>query len=225
VHPLLRWVKRLLVGAAKPPVLEEARFPRDASGRPDLTRFTRPVSHYVGYVDAYLASLGDTPLTDSDGLTPARDYSAWQAHAYTKGVFGQWGLIARGPAEALPYVLTLLTQALPEARQTAAGVLGAWMTPESRDILADHALRAAEREAAMPAPDAETLSTLLGLLGRVRALTALPLIAQVLRAPSSRDGDVDYAAAEAVEAISGARFDQSVDPRQAAERWLRDRGH
>lgn len=214
---MLRWLRLALLGAPEPPVLDEERFPKDAKGRPDLTRFTQPVSHYIAYIEAYHASLrGD--------LTPEQSEAKWQAHAYRKGVLGQWGLIARGPGEALPYVLQLISEPLAEARQAGAGVLNAWAAEGTREALATHSLTAAEREAALPHPDAETLATLLDLLGRLGSRDGLPLIARVLRAPASRAGDVDYAAAEAVESIAGANFDRSADPRQAAERWLREQG-
>jgi hypothetical protein len=212
---VLRWVLGLF-GPPKPPTLEEERFPSDRNGRPDLSRFTKPLSHYIAYLDAYHASLrGD--------LTPEQSSFAWQTHAYRKGVLGQWGIIARGPAEALAYVLDLLSHPLAEGRQAGAGVLDAWADTTS-SALAVHALAAAEREAAMPSPDGETLSTLLNLLGRLGARDALPLIARVLRAPGSRSGDVDYAAAETIALFAGDAFDQSVDSRQAAERWLREQG-
>jgi hypothetical protein len=216
---VLRWLRLIFIGAERPPRLEEDRFPRDAAGRLDLTRFRRSVEHYAGYIEDYLASLESRPDTRGR-VNPST--SEWQAYAYRKGVFGQWGLIARGPAEALPTVLRLLQHPVAEARQAGAGVLEAW-TGESDDLEAP-ALAALERELGNPETDIETLSTLLGVLGRVRSEAALPLLARVLRAPESSTGDLDWSAIEALGAIAGQRFVKESDPNQAAERWLRERG-
>jgi hypothetical protein len=224
VNALLRWLRIVFLGPVRPPLLEEERFPRDASGRPDLTRFVRPLDHYIGYLDAYLESLRtDARPTGGAAQRPHTD-SAWQAYAYRKGVLGQWGLIARGPGEALPYVITLLGHPLPEARQAGAGVLDAWVGAQPHPNLAAYALTAAEREASAPERDAETLSVLVELLGRIKSVESLPLLARVLRAPESRAGDVDVAAAQAVGAIAGESFEPANDPRAAADRWLRARG-
>ncbi|MGH7555515.1 MAG: hypothetical protein ACREMQ_21150, partial [Longimicrobiales bacterium] len=171
--------------------------------------------HYAGYIEDYLKSLEARP-----GVNPPT--AEWQAYAYRKGVFGQWGLIARGPAEALPAVLRLLQHPVAEARQAGAGVLEAW-TGESGDLEAP-ALAAAERELSGPDTDIETLSTLLGILGRARSEAALPLLAGVLRAPESSVGDLDWSAVEALQAIAGQRFVHESDPKQAADQWLRERG-
>jgi hypothetical protein len=212
---VLRRLRDILVGAANPPDLEEAHYPRDARGAPDLTRFTRSVEHYAGYIGDYLASL-ESPR----GAPPSG--RAWQIHAYQKYVLGQWGLIARGPAEALPTVLRLLRHRIPEGRQAASGVLGAWA--QRGAALEEPVLAAAERELAGPDTDIETLSTLIGILGRERSEVSLPLLARVLRDPGSRNGDVDWCCIEAIGDIAGQRFVKAAEPRQAAERWLQQRG-
>jgi hypothetical protein len=219
MHVVLRWLKRIFLGADRPPRLEEERFPRDAAGRPDLTRFTRSVAHYTGYIEDYLVSL-ESPTDSRSGGRPRT--SEWQAYAYRKGVLGQWGLIARGPAEALPTVLRLLQHPVAEARQAGAGVLDGWIG-ESGELEAP-ALAAAERELRGPDTDIETLAVLLGVLARARSEAALPLLARVLRAPESSAGDLDWSAVEALGAIAGQRFVRESDPRHAAERWLRERG-
>lgn len=38
--------------------LEEDAYPRDAKGRLDRSRFTKPLAHYVASFDEYLVSLG-----------------------------------------------------------------------------------------------------------------------------------------------------------------------
>ncbi len=215
----LRWLRRILFGDPSPQPLEEERYPRDAKGRPDLTRFTRSAAHYAGYIDDYLTSL-DSRAASQSRAQPATP--EWQAYAYRKGVLGQWGLIARGPVDALPVVLQLLRDPLPEGRQAGAGVLDAW-SRESRDF-ATPALTAAERELEGPDTDIETLGILLGLLGRARSEAALPLLARVLRAPESSTGDLDWSAVEALEDFAGQPFTRDPDPKQAAERWLRERG-
>src|SRR5688572_23926955 len=221
LNGLFGWLKLIFFGRPKPPVLEEARFPTDKMGRPDLTRFTRPVDHYIGYVDAYLTSL--TPPPPGHPVPRESRDPPWQVYAYRKGVLGQWGLIARGPGEALTHVLTLLKHPLPEGRQAAAGVLEAWTQRGGNPDLGTHALAAAEREAADAEPDPEVLSVLLGILGQLRMRDALPLIARVLRADWAKTGDVDYSAAEAVAEFARESFGRD-DPRGGAERWLLEQG-
>ena len=211
---VLRRLRSVLIGADQPPELEESRYPRNASGAPDLACFTRPVEHYERYITDYLESL-ESPK----GTLANRE---WQTYAYQKYVFGQWGLIARGPAEALPTVLRLLRHRIPEGRQAASGVLDAWSdarTPVEAPLLA-----AAERELAGPETDIETLSTLIGILGRERSEAALPLLARVLRDPGSSNGDVDWCAIEAIGDIARRKFVKEPEPKQAAERWLQQRG-
>lgn len=218
VSTVLLWLRELLVGSPEPPVLEEERFPRDSMGRPDTSRFVHPASHYASYIEAYLATL--RPATGRQ----ERRGSVWQSYAYRKGVIGEWGLIAHGPSEALPFVVRLLTDPLPEARQKATGVLEAWMGAGRDAEIEAHALAAAEREAGKEEPDIETLGGLLGILGRLRSQQALPLMARVLRMPGASTGDLDWATADAVAAVGGESFDHAGDRRAAAERWLRKRG-
>jgi hypothetical protein len=206
VRGLFRFLELIFVDPEKPPVLEEEHYPRDKQGRPDLGRFTRPLDHYLRYLEEYFTSLGP------DGP----DQAAWQSHAYLKGVFGQWGLIAKGPGEALPYVLQLLDNPLTEARSAAAAVLDAWA--DDGDF-GPHLVDAATKE-----KDPETLSTLLGTIGRLRIISALPLLARVLRSPASKAGDVDWSAVEALSAIARERFDRASNPKAAADEWLQLQG-
>ena len=215
---MFRRLRELLLGPPGPPSLEEERYPRDSMGRPDLTRFVRSAEHYAGYIDEYLTTLRPSQPR-ADQLS-----TAWLSYAYRKGVLGQWGLIARGPSESLPFVVRLLNDALPEGRQKAAGILDAWVSADGNSEIQDHALGAAEREAARDEPDIEALSGFIGILGRTRAEQALPLLARVLRMPSASNGDLDWATADAVAEIAGKSFDRSGDRREAAERWLRARG-
>src|SRR5262245_4052692 len=133
---ILRWLRSILIGAEQPPDLEEAHYPRDASGAPDLTCFTRSVEHYARYIGDYLESLESA----RDEPPRARE---WQVYEYQKYVLGQWGLIARGPSEALATVLRLLRHRIPEGRQAASGVLGAWADRET--ALEETVLAAAEK--------------------------------------------------------------------------------
>jgi hypothetical protein len=215
VGNVLRWLRSILIGAPKPPRLEEARYARSANGTPDLTCFTRSVEHYAGYIADYIESL------ESPRGTLATDRE-WQSYEYQKFVFGQWGLIARGPSEALPTVLRLLQHRIPEGRQAASGVLEAWSNAGT--ALEMPLLAAAEKELAGPDMDIETLSMLIAALGRERSETALPLLARVLRDPASRNGDLDWNAIEALGDIAGRTFVKEPEPKQAAERWLQARG-
>lgn len=218
MRDVLSWLRHIVLGAEKPPPLEEESFPRDTAGQPDLTPFARPVAHYAGYIEDYLVSLS-APAPRRSG--PPRS-SEWQSYAYRKGVLGQWGLIARGPADALPVVLELLRHPLAEGRQAGAGVLEHW-TRQNRDFEAP-VVALAHRELERPDTDVETLGVLLGVLGRMRSEAALPLLARVLRAPESSVGDLDWSALEALQDLTGQRFVDESNPRHAAERWLRDRG-
>ena len=92
---ILRWLRSILLGGEKRPDLEEAHYPRNATGAPDLTCFTRPVEYYARYIHDYLESL------ESPRGAPPRA-PEWQVYEYQKYVLGQWGLIARGASEALP---------------------------------------------------------------------------------------------------------------------------
>jgi hypothetical protein len=215
---ILSWLRYIVLGAEKPQALEEESYPRDAAGQPDLTRFTRPVAHYAGYIEDYLVSL-ETPAVPRGGPPPS---SEWRSYAYRRSVLGQWGLIARGPAEALPTVLGLLRHPLAEGRQAGAGVLEHWAR-ENRDFETPVA-SLAQRELDRPDTDVETLGVLLGVLGRTRSEAALPLLARVLRAPESSVGDLDWSAIEALQDVTGERFVDEPNPREAAERWLRARG-
>lgn len=185
--------------------LEEETYPRDAMGRPDLKRFTKPLTHYTQYIDDYLAS-----------FATARE-AAEQSFAYRKGVVGQWGVIACGPANGLPYVLQLLKHPVPEGRSTAAGILGAW---DDNPTLVPHLLDVLATET-----DIETLSTVMSLLGRMKVHAALPRLAELLRAPNSDEGDLSWSVVEAVSAIARKRFASMPDPKRAADEWLRSQGY
>jgi len=216
VDNILRWLRDFLIGAEKPPPdLEEAHYPRDASGAPDLTRFTKSVEHYARYIRDYLESL-ESPR---GARPPAQE---WQAYEYQKYVLGQWGLIARGPSQALPTVMRLLQHRIPEGRQAASAVLGAWA--DRGAALEEPMLAAADKELVSPDPDIETLSMLIGMLGRERSEASLPLLARVLRDPNSRNGDIDRCAIEAIGDIAGRKFIDASEPEQATERWLQQRG-
>ncbi|MEX2285145.1 MAG: HEAT repeat domain-containing protein [Gemmatimonadota bacterium] len=207
MHRILRMLRDFLFGRPKLPALEEETYPRDAAGRPDLKRFTRPLAHYTGYIDEYLVSLGTSGPTDP----------AWQSFAYRKSVLGQWGIIARGPSQALPYVLRLLTNPIPEGRSAAAGILDAW----AADItLVPRLIGALENE-----DDIETLSILAGTLGRLGARAALPRLAELLRSPNSDHGDLSGSMIEAVSAIAREDFTADADPKRAADQWLREQGY
>lgn len=216
---MFQQLRKLLLGPPGPPRLEEERYPRDSMGRPDLTRFVRSAEHYAGYIDEYLSTLRPSSADAEPRSTE------WLRYAYRKGVLGEWGLIARGPSESLPFVVRLLRDLLPEARQKAAGILDAWVSADgNHSTIEEHALAAAEREAALDEPDVEALSGFVGILGRTRSQRALPLLARLLRMPSASIGDLDWATADAIAETVGKAFDRSGDRREAAERWLRSHG-
>jgi HEAT repeat protein len=198
---------KFVFGEVSPPraVLEEDRYPRDAQGRLDLSRFTKPVAHYAAYFDEYLVSLGPK----GPKSTPAREL------AYRKSVYAQWGLIAKGPQDALPYVLQLLAHSESEARAAAAGVLEAWI--DGNATLVPTLLAAAEKET-----DPETLGTLMSAIAKTRTRSALPLLGRILRDPASRNGDVCWDAVEAIGTIARRRFELNEEGLRAADAWLRE---
>jgi hypothetical protein len=207
VIKLFRVLRNILMGRPQPPALPEERYPRDATGRPDLSRFDKPLSAYAAYLEDYHASLGAHRSRDA----------TWQAYAYRKGVIGQWGIIARGPQEGLSYVLRLLKHRLPEARAAGASIFNEW---SAGDTLTPHLLEAFETE-----DDIETLSVLADALARRKALPAIPRMAALLRDPASANGDLDWSMMEALSTISGENFRADPDPKAAAERWLRAQGY
>ena len=176
-------------------------------GRPDLSRFTKPVAHYAAYFDEYLASLGPQGPASSTA----------QRLAYRKGVLAQWGLIAKGPRDALPYVKRLLARSEPESRSAAAAVLEAWTGRDSS--FAPDLLAVAEGET-----NPETLSTLISALAAARTRSALPLFGRILRDPRSRDGDVHWAVVEGLAKMAGKPFELSEDGLRDADAWLREQG-
>ena len=137
-------------------------------------------------------------------------------------MLGQWGLIACGPERALPTVLRLLQHKVAEGRQAASGVLEHWT--DNGAELGVPVLAAAEKELASAETDIETLSILVGILGRIRYEAGLQLLARVLRDPNSRNGDLDWCAIEAIGDISRQKFVKQSEPREAAARWLQERG-
>lgn len=167
MHGPFVWLRAILFGPPELPELEEISYPRDPAGRPDLRCFSKPVQHYIDYVEDYLASLSPDAFSSESERWRKNQVNALRAHAYQKGVLGEWGLIARGPDEAFPFVLALLSHALPEGRRAAAGVLDAWAA--SGDARFSSAvLGAAYREASAHEPDPELLSVLMETLGRLR---------------------------------------------------------
>jgi hypothetical protein len=207
MNAILRSLLNLFVGDPRPERLEEEEYPRDAMGRPDLSRFTKPLAHYAAYFDEYLASLGPEGPASTTALQLV----------YRKSVLAQWGLIAKGPRDALPYVKRLLAHSEPEARSAAAGVLEAWTGRDSSFV--PELLAAAEVET-----DPETLALLISGLARARTRSALPLLGRLLRDPASRNGDVHWAVVEAVSDVAEQRFELSDEGLSAADTWLRQQG-
>ena len=207
MNSILGFLRKLLFGAQRPPILEEERYPRWPNGRPDLSYFRKPLLYYTDYFEDYLTSLGPDGPREPE----------WQSYAYRKGVLGEWGIIACGPGEGLPYVLKLLRHRLPEARVAAASIMNEWSTS---DALTPHLLSAFETER-----DIETLSVLADALARRKETKAIPRMALLLRNPASLQGDLDWSMMEALGTISGQNFRNDTDPKRAAERWLQENGY
>jgi hypothetical protein len=91
--------------------LKEARYPVDERGRPDLRFYTDSLEYYTQMYEQHLGAL--------QGKTgPGYEIEL----AFSRGVHGMWGLIAKGAAAA-SYALNLLGRPVPEAREDGATIL------------------------------------------------------------------------------------------------------
>src|SRR5689334_14509666 len=113
-------------------MLKEHRIATDEQGRPDLSCFTDPIEHYMGYYEDFLAF---RKLKRVASQAEARE-------AWSKRVFAVWGFIANG-TEALPYVLQMLKSPVADAREDAGGVLAELGRQES---VVDPLIEAVEAE-------------------------------------------------------------------------------
>jgi hypothetical protein len=183
--------------------LKEDNYPRDKSGKPDLSHYTEPLEYYVEMYEQFL----------SEFLGPRLPQEQLRL-ALNRRANGQWGLIAKGPA-AIPYALKLLKHREPEPREDGAAILG-WIGSETST--AGSLLAALATETETIARD-----TIIGTLGTLRSRKAIPAMATIIR-DTTMDSDTRWTAMESLGEIVGQRFDNEADPIQAAITWL-DNAH
>lgn len=173
---------------------ESQRYPKKASGKPDLRRYTEPVEHYMAMYDRYLAGEVDPKL------------------AFTSRVQATWGLIAKGAA-AIPYAVQMLRHRDGDAREDGAAIL-AELGKQTQVV--DVLLDALEDEVESQARD-----SMIQALGRMRARKAIPILRETILSERT-DGDTRYMAIEALGRIVRRRFLSRPDPLAAATAWLAD---
>ena len=169
-------------------------------GIPNLTRYNKPLSHYVRLYDEYLTSLKQ------------KGESVW---TYRKRVDAIWGLIAKG-AEALPYALQMLINDTPEAREDAGGILAELGKVEG---VLEAILERIEQE-----HDQQALASLVLTVGAFRDSRAIPKLAALIRSPDT-NGDTQWTAIESLGKIVKKRFLQQADPFALAKKWLLVHGY
>ena len=187
--------------------IPEDRIPRDANGKPDLSRYRKPAAYYR---DLYL-SWWPAYLEETDG--GKRGGPAGTTY-WSRRTHGQWGLIARG-AEAVPHAMELLQSANPDFREDGAGILGA--------IGRDDAVVEALADSIAGDADPQVIDAAVIALGQMRNRAAVPALARLLT-DSGTDGDTADLAARSLGQVVRRRFDRTGDPVGAAREWLRTHG-
>lgn len=194
--------ERVSVGSSRSDrfvALKESAYAVDASGAPDLRRYTDPLEYYI---EMYERHLGAIEGKQGPG------YEIELAHS--RRVHATWGLIAKGNA-AVPYALGLLRRPEPEAREDGASVLSALGRD---DGVVDKLLEGLNSETDVTARD-----SLICALGRLKSRKAIPALAAIVR-DENADGDTRWTAVESLGQIVRERFLKHDDPVRAALDWL-----
>jgi hypothetical protein len=183
--------------------LKEQDYPVAENGKPDLSRYSDPVEHYLELYERYLGTIG------------GRSGSGYEQElAFARRVHATWGLIAKGAA-AVPHALLMLRHAERDAREDGAAILAEL---GARAEIVDGLLDALEAETS-----SEPRDSIIAALGQMRSQRAIPALAAIVRAEST-DGDTRWTAVEALGRIARKRFLKQVDPISAAKAWLEKRG-
>lgn len=128
---------------------------------------------------------------------------------YDRRVLAAWGLIAHA-RDAMPFALEMLQDRNPEIRADATGVLERLgENPEAVDAL----IATVESETEL-----EPLDAAVEALGRLKAKTAVPALARLIR-DDRTDGDTQFGAALALGRIAGKRFPMGREIEEARA-WL-----
>ena len=169
-------------------VAKEGQIPLDLLGRPDLSYYKHDA---VWYATIHANSLLD------DGN-------------FSDRVHASWGLIANG-ATSIPYALSMLESASPDARADGAGILSAIGKPDS---IVNFLIRALAKETETEARD--SLIQALGVLGNQAAISALATFIE----SEATDGDTQWTAIESLGRIVQRSFVDETDPIASARAWL-----
>ena len=202
--------------------MKEDSYPVDARGKPDLRCFVDSLDYYVRMHRQSLDGLDAATGAAHEGTTGLRrcihalrgliGKSAVPdgAALYRQRVHALWGLIAKG-GDAIPYAMSLLQHAGPEAREDGVGILAELGRDEA---VVDRVLDVLANETDATAKDAMVLA-----LGRLKSRKAVPALAAIIR-DEAADGDTRHAAVESLGSIVRKRFLRQEDPLRAAIAWL-----
>ena len=184
---------------------KEESIPKDAGGNPDLSYFLEGPEYYFRMCQDYYSLLGNAKGLSAEHLK----------RAYSRRVYGTWGLIAKGQS-SLPYVHKLFALTVPEAREDAAGIvtalIGSKEPPESMVRALIGALEAAT--------NSQERDSLVLALGRTKSRTAIRYLSEVLQ-QKVVDSDTCWTIIHALEGISEQAFRECGDPCAAALSWAK----
>ena len=184
--------------------LEEDSFPKDKRGKPDLSFYKKPLTHYIRM---YEASMAEIPKEE---LLQDRANLAWRQRVYAV-----WGFTAKG-TEAIPYLLTLVKHKNPDAREDSAFLLGELKRSEG---IADTLTEQLEKETDLVAKTSFILA-----LGSLRYKPAIPALAKLIF-DGRTDPDHRIDAVDSLDRIAKTSFSKSSDPVGAATEWLMANGY
>ena len=176
------------------PRLAEDTIPIDKKGKPDLSFYTEPVTHYIDLYNASLAA----------GSTREQQALGWKQR-----VHGTWGLSVKGQ-EALPFILTLIRHPNPDAREDGYFLLA--------ELKGDSDTGERLVECLQSESDLVARSSLISALGKCRYRPAIPAL-RTLILDSETDVDTRWDAADSLGSIVGVDF-CGPDKLAKAEAWL-----
>jgi hypothetical protein len=185
-------------------VLEEDNMPIDAHGKPDLSRYTKPLAYYIGLYEASMTRI------------PEAEFSEERANlSFRQRVHATWGLRAKG-AEGIPFLLTLVGRKNSDAREDASFLLGEL---KRTDGIADVFLTQLNNE-----KDLVVKSAMIQALGKLRYQPAVQAMARLILSDDI-DRDIRLDAADSLGQIVKIPFSESDDPLAAAISWLGTQGY
>lgn len=182
---------------------------------PDLSRYTKPLEHYIAIYEEQQRFFRSPPPVDPQNAEDLKRFDALCAMQYSNRVNATWGMIAKGKA-SIRYALQMLKSADPDAREDAGGILHA--LGRTAEVV-EELITALENESTLQAEDSIIIA-----LGAMRTKAAIPVLAKLLRR-SDVDGDTAWTAAEALGRIVRRRFAKETDARKAAQSWLDRHGY